>query len=272
MIQERVASASLSLFPHHIKAMPKVIISVLLLTLSPLSHADCKSATEKVIKASNYYPGSYPVNWDNYVECKVWPADPTKIIAALVDPQKASDADPGADDGLSDLEVLVLEADSGNILQRLFKKGALISDAITLTGIELDTARYVLAPGVIAFGVRADRHGKYDQDIQDINLYAIQENKLQQILSNLQMRENIVSVNSESNAHDCPSTRISRTLAIAQTSSHGYSDLIVQEKKSVRGEGSKDDCADAKTSTSSRRYVLHFDGSSYVLPKELHDD
>ena len=52
---------------------------------------------------------------------------------------------------------------------------------------------------------------------------------------------------------------------------HGYADLIVQEKKSERTGGSRDDCADANTTKSSRQYVVHFDGSSYVLPKELHD-
>jgi hypothetical protein len=147
----------------------------------------------------------------------------------------------------------------------------LISDAEQLVGIHLDTARNVLAPGVLAFGVRANRHGRYAEDVQDINLYAIQEKQLKQILGNLEMHESIVAVSAEMNGHGCQSSDVTRTLAIAKTSSHGYADLIVQEKKSTRTDGSKDDCSDAKTSTSSRQYVLHFDGSNYVLPDELHD-
>jgi len=259
-------------FPSSDQAVAKIIVAVLLLALSPSSNADCKSSTEKVIKALNDYPGSEVLDWGTYVECKVWPADPTKTIAALVDPHKVSNISPSSDDGRSDLEVLVLETSSGNILQRLFQKGALISDAIPLMSIQLDTARYVLAPGVIAFGVRANRYGRFDNETQDINLYAIQENKLKQILDNLTMHESAIAMNDESNAHTCQSSDITRTLAIAKTSSHGYADLIVQENKSERSDGSRDDCADAKTTKSSRQYVLHFDGSSYVLPKELHDD
>lgn len=255
-------------FPSAGKVLTKIIIAALLLALSRLSYADCKSSTEQLIKALHYYPGSESVEWGIFSECKVWPADSTKTIAVLVDPHKTHNDD----DEHYDLEVLVLETSSGNVLRSLFQKDALITDAIPLASVQLDTARYLVAPGVIAFGVRSNRHGRYDEDVQDINLYAIQENQLKQILGNLVMRESILGVNDGMNAHNCRLIDISRTLAIAKTSSHGYADLIVQEKKSERDDGSTEDCTDAKTHTFSSQYLLHFDGSGYALPRELQDE
>lgn len=250
--------------------MRRVTVAALLLALSPLSYADCEHPTDAVAKALNHYPGSKTVDWRTFADCKVWPADPTKTLVALVNPQNVPDSD-AIQRRHYDLEILVLGTSDGNVLQSLFQKDALVTDAMLLLNIRLDTARYVLAPGVVAFGVRAYRSAPSDDQMQDISLYVIQENKLKPVLDNLMAYELYVGSDPDTREHNCSSTDSSRTLAIAKTSTHGYADLIVQEKKSVRGAGAKDDCSDAKTSTSSRRYVLHFDGSSYVLPDELHD-
>jgi hypothetical protein len=250
--------------------VPKIIVAALLLALSPLSYAGCEHPTEGVVKALNDYPGGKTSDGRTFVDCKVWPADPTKTLVALVNPQNVPDSEAFQRHHY-DLEILVLETSSGVVLQSLFRKDALITDTMQLLNIGLDTARYVLAPGVIAFGVRAYRRAPFDDEMEDLNLYVIQENKLKPILDNLMMHELYTGRDSDTGEHDCSSTDSSRTLAIAKTNTHGYADLMVQEKKSVRDVGSKDDCSDAKTFTSSRRYVLHFDGSSYVLPDELHD-
>jgi len=253
------------------RVKPKAVVVLLLLALAPLSYADCEHPTENVVKALNDYPGGKTADLTTFVDCKVWPADPTKTLVALVNPQNVPDSD-ALHRGHYDLEMLVLETSSGTVLQNLFRKDALVTDAMILLNIRLDTARYILAPGVIAFGVRAYRRAPFDDEMQDMNLYVIQENKLKPILNNLMMYELYTGRAADSREHDCSSTDSSRTLAIAKTSTQGYADLIVQEKKSVRGAGSKDDCSDAKTRTSSRQYILHFDGSSYVLPTQLQDN
>jgi len=174
-----------------------------------------------------------------------------------------ADTDPDTERMLHDLDVLIVKTDSGEIQNRLFQKGAVSSDAIYFSGIDIDTARYQLAPGVIAFGLRANRGGQA-AEVQTIQLYVIQ-NKLNQVLSKLSMVEHFAE-----NQTDCPhSSDVRRTLAIANTASHGYADLILQEK-SIEGEPvrTNTECTVNETK-SSRRYTLRFDGNSYVVPKPL---
>jgi hypothetical protein len=251
--------------------MPKIIVAALLLALSPSSYADCKSSIEKALEALNVYPGRhFPVNPDDWhvdVQCKVWPADPTKTLAAVRYPLGKTRVHRALHQ--NNLQVMVWDTSSGNVLQALYLNDTLLSTGLLpLTSIQLDTARYDLAPGVRAFGVRANREGVLHNNSQSITLYAIQENNLKQVLWSLSTHVSIT--NAEVSGHSCQSTDISRTLAIAKTSSHGFADLIVQEKKTVWTDGSPDkDCKDGKTDTSSRRYILHFDGGSYPAPPEL---
>lgn len=240
----------------------KITAAVLLLSLTQLSYAECEGLPERLNKKLGY-PDHETEGY--FHVCKVWPADASKTIVALAHFQKGSSFSmpPNESDGLYDLDVLIVKTDSGEIQHRLFQKGALSSDAIYFTGIDIDTARYQLAPGVIAFGLRANRGGP--AEVQTIKLYVLQRNKLKQILNNLSMVEHFAE------AHvDCPhSSEIRRTLALASTASHGYADLILQEKK-VEGAPvrTKTDCG-VKEIQSSHRYTLRFDGDTYVVPQEL---
>jgi hypothetical protein len=240
----------------------KITVAALLLSLTQLSYAKCEGLTETLNEKLGYLSNETE---GYFSACKIWPADAGKTIVALAHFQKGSSitVPPDSSDGLYDLDVLVVKTDSGEIQHHLFQKGVLSSDAISFSGIDIDTARYQLAPGVIAFGLRFNRGGP--AEVQTIRLYVIQQKKLKQILSKLSMVEYF----SEAQV-DCPhSSNVRRTLAVAGTANHGYADLVLQEKMIVGDPvRTKSDCT-VKKWQNSHRYILHFDGDTYVVPQEL---
>ena len=62
-------------------------------------------------------------------------------------------------DRTGDLDVLVVDRASLKVQQRLTLPDAMSDDAIRLESMRFDTARYVIAPGVQAFGLRASYNG-----------------------------------------------------------------------------------------------------------------
>ena len=84
--------------------------------------------------------------------CKIWPAFNTQSIAAKATfvPDSA-----GAQDGVFDLALSVINATTGNTVASYAKPGAYNSDAISFDDLIIDTARYRLAADVRAFGLRS---------------------------------------------------------------------------------------------------------------------
>lgn len=206
--------------------MLRTMITVLLVSLSSLSHADCEGITERLRLA--LHPDSQADEAPGFSDCKVWPVDPSESLVAFAYSQQGSSFSvppiPGV--GLYDLDVLVEKTESGEILRRLFQKGVLHSDAVALSGITIDTARYTLTREVRSFGVRADfsQHGGSNPiHYQVINLYVNQGKQLKQVLSNLIMFQE----NAERLGDGCSgmSSVTERKLSIAKTRSHGYTDF-----------------------------------------------
>jgi len=243
--------------------MLKIIVSALLLSLSQLGYADCTSLTDNVSKVL-----AYPNN--EFFDCKIDPVDTNKTIVALAHSQENNAS-------LYNLDVLLVEINNGKIVQHLFQEGAFESDAVAFSGITIDTARYKLAPELRAFGIRANFESNsrmYALYTKTISLYVSQDQKLKQVLANLIMYD---YANSFSNGDDeCSPTIIydtksetKRTLAIAKTTSHGYADLLLQEK-TTNNESKmvKNKCVVATTKTT-KKYTLHFNGDVYVVPDAL---
>jgi len=238
------------------------------LSFARVSCAECEGLFDQLNKSLGY-PESETEGY--FAACKVWPADANKTIVALAHFQKGSSyGEPSSwGEGLWDLDMLIVKTDSGEIQHRLFQKGAVSSEAIRFIGIDIDTARYQLAPTTIAFGIRANFGGP--ADVETLSLYVIQQNKLKPILSKL-----IMLANYGEDHVECPSwSRATRTLAIAKTVSNGYADLILQEKK-VEQDMVDDDTNEispgctVEETKSSQRYTLRFDGNTYIVPiKEL---
>ena len=198
--------------------------------------------------------------------CKAWPGDPARHIVALVRPQ-----DGATDDAANyDLDLAMVHTQSGEILQHVLRKGAITSDAMRFDGIGLDTANYALAPGVRAFGVRT-RHshmGGTSSSHETLSLYVPDGNELKPVLLDLPMDSSVSNRGGECNE----ARETTRTLAMDGASSHGYAHLVVIEKSSNQEIKTLNEGGCIETaSRSSHRYVLQFDGTKYVAPKELRE-
>ena len=241
--------------------MRKVALS-LLLWLPLLAHADCKDRLSAW--AQKLHPGRQ-LDTEMAV-CKVSPADPSQTIAVL--PMAQSGATD--DDAVYDVDVLVANSDTGAIIARIWEQGAIISDAIRLTGIAIDTARYQLAPQTRAFGVRVNYEGSSRVDPSSdatLDLYVLDGSTLRRVMADL-----TVSTRNADWDGDCAGTfsNVSRTLSFAPAAADGYANLHVAEKKvDTINKPSGTDCAPRDKPAVRTGYDLKYDGARYVLPAAL---
>lgn len=201
------------------------------------------------------------------VACKVWPASPDKTLIAVRLYRQAAYA---LDEETTDLEVLVADSARARILQRYRENDALTADAIRISSVTLDTARYRLNEDTIAFGVRvgysgSSRANPYASTV--LSLYAAKGDALRPVLKKLE-------VSRERGEWDTNCVgefeSAQRTVAIDAKRDHGYAGLLINGVEETRRnvvEG--EDCTDVagpKKKTSAR---LAFDGREYAVPEDL---
>lgn len=242
-----------------------VVLLFWIICLAPMrSYADCPSLIVQLNKALNYSQDE-PVVY--LAACKIWPADSSKTIVVLARSQaNFSMNSPASDDGLYDLDVVVAASASGDILQRIFQKGALRSDALYLKSITIDTGRYVLAPNVRAFGVRTMR-GNPHADFETLNLYVARDQELKSVLQNLVTYKLFGEPQGPSGCARSSETK--RNLTIDKTSQHGLADLLVLETGIEQVQTAVQDGCEIDEHKSAQHYELHFNGVSYGLPAVL---
>lgn len=203
---------------------------------------------------------------------KDWPGVAGRTLVAWVDyrsmttEQAASASVPSGPDvpDVIDLDVLVVETRTGQVLQRFHEGKAYASLMGQFDHLEFDTADYALAPGRRAFGVRmvALHHGFASQDTEILRLLEPDGATLRPVLA-LETFDSL-SYNDCGEAHE---TR--RTVAIGQTSTRGHADLVVHEKRAVTPDGSAHpDPCHPRIRRSERTVTLRFDGTRY--PDLLH--
>ncbi|BDU20820.1 hypothetical protein DYGSA30_22770 [Dyella sp. GSA-30] len=197
--------------------------------------------------------------------CKTWPAQPQSLLVAVPLITKT-----GGDENEGDLELLVLDKATLKVQQRLKLAGRMSDDAIQIHSVELDTARYQLAPGTIAFGLRLTQaNNSRANPFEEANLwlYVIDRDQLRPVLDGIVTHRNGGEWDT-----NCAGTfeGADRTLAMDSATHNGYADIRVTEKSSsdvsVAG---KDGQCDSKTDNDKQTYRLSYDGKSYLVPKAL---
>lgn len=118
-----------------------------------LQNDPCTNGASKALLLKfGYADAAGQAKGNTRVSCKQLPNAPgTAVIAAFHLTTPATD-DPSADDGDYDLH-LILTDSQGRIQAQVREKNAAQSDAVRLDDVGIDTARYILAPNVRAFGV-----------------------------------------------------------------------------------------------------------------------
>lgn len=265
-----------------------LLIGATVMAVLPAAHAaaddDCGTRATTIIR--NAYPNAKPAGEGftvggatialpnpqtmgtdpHAVICRVWPAHPELTLAAVPLITRASDSD---NDG--DLELLVLDSGSLKVTQRLRLAGRMSDDAIGIRGIALDTARYQIAPGKTAFGLRQTKEGSsranpYEE--VDLWLYAIDGNQIKPVLDGIVVKKSggEWDTNCAGAFND-----VQRTLAMDSASHNGRADIVVTEKVSsttaVAGKNGQCDERPGKTARSTLRLV--YGGTQYDVPKAL---
>lgn len=212
-------------------------------------------------------PGA-PTRWIKLadVACKVWPASPDKTLLAVRLRHEAADGDVD----VADLDVLVADSNQPRILQRYRENEALTSDAMRISSVTLDTARYRLNDSVTAFGVRvaysgSSRVNPYASTV--LSLYAADEGKLRPVLRKLE-----VALDRGEWDGNCAGEfeNAKRTVAIDAKRDHGYAGLLVNSAaESSRAVADGKDCSEKTVAKNKSSVRLAFDGREYVVPKSL---
>ncbi|QWP78661.1 hypothetical protein J5226_09810 [Lysobacter sp. K5869] len=200
------------------------------------------------------------------VACKVWPASPDKTLLAV---RLRHDQASGEVD-VADLEVLVADSAKPRILQRYRENDALTSDAVRISSVTLDTARYRLDDKTTAFGVRVTYSGSsrvnpYESTV--LALYVGDGAKLRPVLSNLE-----VALDRGEWDGNCAGEfeTVQRTVAIDAKRDHGFAGLLVNSVSQARRNSSRnDDCEDISAPKRKSSDRLPFDGQRYVVPSAL---
>lgn len=198
--------------------------------------------------------------------CRIWPAHPELTLAAVpLMTQQYSDYD-----NVGDMELLVLDSTTLDVKQRLRLPERMSDDAIRITGLALDTARWKVTPEQTAFGLRISRTGSSRVNPFSetaLSLYVIDNSQLRPILNGI-----VLENSSGEWDGNCEGTfsDSKRSLALDTGSQNGYVDIRVTEKSvaSTSYVDANEQCA-AKDKPGKANWLLRYDGHQYTIPDEL---
>ena len=203
--------------------------------------------------------------------CKVWPAHDNLLLVAVPRMDAKSSLET---DRVGDLDILVVDRATHKTLQRLTLPDAMSDDAVQITKVEFDTARYVLAPGIQAFGLRIHRTGASRVNPfgeTSLRLFTMREGAsgmLRVVLDRLSTARsggewdgNCAGTFSDSKA----------VLAMTNDVHQGFFDIRVSVtgEDTTEGVGKQGDCKESVTKTPRAQHTLAYDGKRYVVPDAL---
>ncbi|WP_439617842.1 hypothetical protein [Shinella sp.] len=197
--------------------------------------------------------------------CRIWPARPELTLVAV--PLMREQSDDGNE---GDIELLVVDSDSLDLKARLRLPKLMSDDAVFVSGVAFDTARYHLAPGKTAFGLRLSLQGSSRPNPfgeTALWLFLLDDDALKPVLDNIVVAEGQGEwdTNCAGEFHDT-----ARTLSMSRSAQRAFADIVVSEKKTTTiSTPDKDgECVDKKQTTIGE-YRLRYEGASYCVPKEL---
>jgi uncharacterized Zn-binding protein involved in type VI secretion len=257
------ASISSKAFPGISTDMKYRLLNIAATLLTPiLAHAGCEDHFQAWV--AQLHPGR-TVDTDN-AACKAWPANPALTVAALPLPKKGNNDDSGTDD----LEVLVADSATGAVVAHTYQPSAITYDAVRLSGLAIDTARYQLTPGNRAFGVRIKYSGSSrvsPYEGTSLSLYVIDGQTLRPVLDRLE----VDSSNGDWDGN-CAGTfdAMSRSIEIGPAGKDGYAALKVSEKTTHSiSTQTKSDCVSKDQPQVRAIFELEYRGGHYGVPKEM---
>lgn len=163
---------------------------------------------------------------DDYADCRKDPADTRHAIVALA--YQAPDGDMGTGDEDYDLDLAVVDIASGDILAHRHESDGIPSDAVSLNRVWLDTARYDLAPGRRAFGVRSSNSAHCWQcayGITTLSLYLQKDDHIDKLLT---------TTVEEIHSGDGDDLYSHTLLCVGHDRHHGLADIVMSDDASCK--------------------------------------
>lgn len=186
------------------------------------------------------------------IACKVMPDRPEQSVVAYITDRGSS---------AYTLTVLVVANATAKITHRFIDEAPMFGPSGDPTKIAIDTARYVVAPKRRAFGVRVVYSLNPWEETEDLSLFLSDGIKLNRVLS-----EFPVSISySRGCFFDGYTTK--RQIALSQTLTNGFYDLIVSTRKESYESIviSNAECS-TKEAVSSEQHALIYSFGSYSIP------
>lgn len=197
----------------------------------------------------------------NTAACSIWPARPDLTVLAI----PRIESHPSAEyETRGDIEMIIANTKSGNIVGRYVEKGAALSAAITFDSVGLDTGRYDIKSGQRAFGFRA--HYSHRSNATPFSetvlwLYSFDEKAISPVLEGLR-----VEIGRGENNQNCTGF-FEATMSVITPGKPGlraYRALIIDQSTSTETTKPGDeDCLLVSKNTAHKRYVLHYGDPHY---------
>ncbi len=203
------------------------------------------------------------VDAPHMMRCRVWSANPQLTLVAVPLMKSASD-----DGNQGDLELLVVGTTTSAVKYRLILENRMNDDALRISAVEFDTARYRLAKDQTAFGLRMSTSGSSRPNpYSDVSLwlFTLDHGALRPVLDGMIVSKNTGEWDTNC-AGEFQSTQT--TLSIGQTTSHGKSDIIAIETGSTTTSAPGKDgvCNDTIVKSKPQKLRLVYDGQQYPIP------
>lgn len=240
--------------------MKKKLMTLGFCLLSPMfAHAGCEDFMQTWM--STLHPGR-TLDADR-AACKTWPANPALTLAALALPRDG-------EEGVMDLDVLVANTDSGEIVAHALQPLPVVENSLRFSDIAIDTASYPLTPTDLAFGVRVSRESTSraaPAGSTSLSLFVLNGQDLRNVFDQLV----VATASGEWDGHCAghyESTK--RDIDLVPAYPDGYSALKVSENavhsvtQMVEGDCKAEDSSSARTSL-----TLDYRDGKYSVPKGM---
>ncbi len=202
------------------------------------------------------------------VDCKILPQQPNLQLIAYAE-WRSEPHEPDVGDYA--LSLISLDHQTDKVKDVYHVKESLVSDAIGLESIQLDTAAYQLSPDLRAVGVRLNYYGHSQPNpfsMQLLNLYDLNNKRkvLDSLIVDLYRAETDTRCNADIEERKS-------MLIMQKTKTKNFVDIQLSSKiEQYEMYGDVENCKEIKRQSSQQKFILKFDGQQYRVPKQYKDD
>jgi hypothetical protein len=170
------------------------------------------------------------------------------------------------DQGMFDIDaiILVVNNQTGTIIQKFKSENSLFSDAVYISSITIDTAPYMLTKEIRAFGIRVNyvgssRPNPYQEE--HLSLYVQEKNSLRRVLTD----EVVERYTGEWDTNCAGEFHSKKAILSFETEiTNGYFNLVIKEHTTTTiNEKVNVECEEKITEKRNKKIVFYYDGKTY---------